>query len=196
MFLECLNPEISKKSSKKIDKDFNEAKVVGAKFPILVVASIAAVFGLAVLDLSPALAQESPPQATTTAEQTQEKQVEEDTGGPKTLEPGVIATTGSYRSGTAIDSTDTSAAAPGDEGLPISAGVKESNGRCAVTVSNTSEEDGYSVSFAVEGSDTSGRRVLRKSYSARLQPKKSVTKEFACRKGLNLAVLLKSGSKI
>ena len=31
---------------------------------------------------------------------------------------------------------------------------------------------------------------------ARLQAKKSVTKEFACRKGLNLAVLLKSGTKI
>ena len=111
------------------------------------------------------------------------------------LKPGVIASVGGGGSGPTAVSADTGGAAPGDEATAISASIKPGKGgKCEAIVSNTSETDTYSVSFAVQSFDKkSGKAGSSQSYSASLAPKKSVSRSVTCQKNDGLQIKLKKG---
>jgi hypothetical protein len=119
----------------------------------------------------------------------QKEQVEEN------VRTGIIAGSTRVRDSRAFN-VETGAAAPGDETSVIYASVSYvGNDRCEAKVTNNSPENAYSVSFRVIGQDRRGSEALRKSYSASLKPKESVTRSLRCKKEYSMAVVLKSAKK-
>lgn len=91
---------------------------------------------------------------------------------------------------------ETKGAAPGDEQSVITGGISRTGkDTCAVTVTNKSEQNSYSVSLSVLGYDQRGTRRLTRSFSARLAPKGTETKQVKCQ-NYNVEVMLKSATKI
>ena len=115
----------------------------------------------------------------------------------ETVKIGVIASQRSIGGGgaSAID-VETAGAAPGDELSVIMGSVAPSgNGKCLATVTNSSEENSYSVRFAVEGYNERGNRTLHRNFSAMIRPKSTIERTVSCRDNLNLQVKLKSARK-
>jgi hypothetical protein len=112
------------------------------------------------------------------------------------LKPGVVASFGRASKHAAVDSLATGSV-PGDEAMPVTASVaKVKSGKCEVKLSNSDEKNSYSVSYVVEGINSKGDTVMKRSYSATLDPKKTVTNALSCRDDLNLQVVLRSGKKL
>ena len=110
------------------------------------------------------------------------------------LTPGVIASQGSFPKNKSVNVAGDSA--PGDAPSPVMARVvRKSAEQCEAVLTNSSKESGYSVSFEVVGTDGRGNVSLRRSFSASIAPGASTSRSVACRKDLNLEVVLKSGKK-
>ncbi len=109
------------------------------------------------------------------------------------IRSGVIASTGQFQKNAATN-LNAAGEAAGDTQSPVSASIhKLKDGRCEVVVSNTTQGDAVSVSYAVEGYTASGSRALYHTYTSTVKPGSPVTKIFSCGKDLNLQVVLKSG---
>ena len=125
-------------------------------------------------------------------EKAEKKVVEEE----ENVRTGTIASTGSYGHGDQSIDSGSTGAAPGDEASVISAGVGRLSGdSCQVTVSNTSEKNGYSIGYRVIERNQSGRKVNSKYFSDSLQPKESKKREVRCNKGSRMEVELRTARK-
>lgn len=128
----------------------------------------------------------------------EESEAKEESEVKEEFRKGVIASNiSTTRQGVAVNAVSSTSAA-GDDGLgPIGGSVsKIKRGRCSAVVVNKSPVNSYSVSYAVEGVDNSGRRVFRNTYTSRLSSGQSATKEFSCNDGLSFQVVITGGRKL
>jgi hypothetical protein len=109
---------------------------------------------------------------------------------------GIIASTvGPGQSGAVA--VETTGSSPGDEQNTITGSVSNTGGRnCSVYVMNSSEKNSYRVRFAAIGENERGSRVMRKSFSATIEPKGQVTREFSCKPDLTMKLELTSAQLV
>ena len=145
---------------------------------------------------SPLVAQESSSTETPPAEKKEEGAEAKDAKPEEVVKTGVIASAGNYAHGDQTISSDSSGAAPGDVASVITASVNNvGRGECKVTINNTSEENGYSVSYRVTERNARGSKVGGKGFSASLSAKESKSNTFRCRDDSVLQVELRSARK-
>ncbi len=112
------------------------------------------------------------------------------------IRPGVIASSGRHKGAYATDATS-STEAGGDTPLAVTGSIRRLNrAECSVVLSNSSKEESFSVSYAVEGVDPRGNKVLRRTYSATLKPGATKTNTLKCAPDLAMQVVLTSGKKV
>ncbi|MBL7662041.1 hypothetical protein JNK13_04730 [bacterium] len=112
------------------------------------------------------------------------------------VQPGVVAGMGTISSKGGVFNALTPDA-PGEEPGAITGGISVQKGRCVATLSNADKDNAFSVRYAVEGFDKSGKRSFRQTYSATIKPGASVSRTVgACDKSANVQVVVESGKKI
>ncbi len=111
------------------------------------------------------------------------------------IRTGVIANSGEYASGNAVN-VDTQGAAPGDESSTIQGSVSQvGRGMCKATVTNSSEENTYHVRFRVVGTSENGVAAVKKTFSATLKPSETENRELKCKDNYRMQVVLLSARK-
>lgn len=108
------------------------------------------------------------------------------------VKTGVIASSSTIPDRGAVD-VETSGSSPGDETSVVTGSISRT-GRteCTAKIINNGEKS-YSVSFAVEGTNKRGAKVLSRYFSATVKPKGTVEKVVTgCAEDLNMGVNLKS----
>ena len=108
------------------------------------------------------------------------------------VKTGVIASSSTVPDRGAVD-VETSGSSPGDDTSVVTGSISRT-GRteCTAKIINNGEKS-YSVSFAVEGTNKRGAKVLSRYFSATVKPKGSVEKVVSsCPEDLNVGVNLKS----
>lgn len=108
--------------------------------------------------------------------------------------PGVVASFGSAPKGAGVEFGEQA----GEKfKSPIYASIKKAGrDRCQVVVANSSTENGYSVSFSVKGKTKSGSSISGRSFSVRLKPQGSETKELSCPDAQSMHVKIRSGRRL
>ncbi len=111
------------------------------------------------------------------------------------IRTGTIASSGEYASGNAVD-VDTQGSAPGDEPSTIQGSVSQiGRGKCRASITNSSEENTYSVRFRVIGTNERGAVAIKKTFSATLKPSQTQNRKLACKDNLRMQVVLLSANK-
>lgn len=141
---------------------------------------------------SPVAAQEATGTPTESSGEKVEAKEKENTDVIRT---GVIANSGEYASGNAVN-VDTQGAAPGDESSTIQGSVSQvGRGLCKATVTNSSEENTYHVRFRVVGTSENGVAAVKKTFSATLKPSETENRELKCKDNYRMQVVLLSARK-
>ncbi len=129
------------------------------------------------------------------AQDSDQKEKKPAPGKEEKVQTGVISTIGSYGQSVSFGS-NTSDQVPGDVPNTISGSIKHTTrGKCQAVVTNSSEENSYSVSFKVVTVSAKWKTSLKNSYVATLKPKQNVTRDFSCGDE-NMQIVLQSAKKI
>lgn len=149
------------------------------------------IIGLCTVILNPlqAKSETASPPATTSGEAVKEEKPQKSPD----LKTGVIANYSKATSATAIGA-QTGDSAPGDEPTAISGSIRPGkSGKCDAVLTNTSDTDTFSVNFAIQVLNKSGRISKNIHFSTSVAPHKTSVKSFTCNKKDSMQIVLKSG---
>ena len=133
-------------------------------------------------------------------EKAREGDTQEQEKGPKySIKLGQVAGWGTY--GTeevVVDYAGEELSARGDKTVgAISASLSEiSTTRCELIVSNADPENAYSLRFKVTGIDSKGRSKIKRLVNTKVRAGATSRQNIACRKDLQMGVVLESGKKL
>jgi hypothetical protein len=159
-------------------------------------------FGLS-LNMANAFAQNSPEEltgvepTTTNAPEPPAGAVKEPEKDDGKLKPGVVASFGSFPKNTAVGVSEPVADISSAATSPILASVSRKGGEeCEAVLRNQDKDHSYSVHFEVKGISPNGSTAVRRTFSATISPSSSTSRTLACRKDLNMQVVLTGGKRL
>ncbi|MDD2941656.1 MAG: hypothetical protein PHC51_01705 [bacterium] len=132
-----------------------------------------------------------------TSSETSEKQEPEE---PQKLERGVISSFGSFKRSAGVELKEQAEikSENNEEAQSVVNGsVKQiSRGKCEAVINNNSSKSSYSVKFQVVGYNSAGSKAFSKSFAGRVAAGESFDRQFSCREGLNMELVIISGKKL